>query len=124
MSGKQKKLVYICAPLKGDIEGNIEKALKYSKIVHEMGCIPIAPQIMLKGILDDSNPAERKTALDIGLELVGHCNELWVFSEPPSEGMRGEIELARERHIPVKRVCFRFEGKEVLAHGNRIDEKP
>lgn len=108
MSGKQKKLVYICAPLKGDIKGNTEKAKNYSKIVYEMGCIPIAPQIMLSGILNDSNPTERKTALNIGLELVKHCNEVWVFSGPPSEGMQGEIELAKERSIPVKRVCFRF----------------
>lgn len=104
-----KKLIYICSPLKGDIAGNIAKAREYCKTVLQMGCIPIAPHVMLDGILNDENPHERQTALEMGLSLVTRCNELWIFSKVVSQGMQAEIDLARERHIPVKKVCFNFE---------------
>lgn len=113
-TANSKKLIYICSPLKGDIAANIAKAREYCKTVLSMGYIPIAPHVMLDGILNDENPAERKTALEMGLELVVHCDELWIFSEVVSVGMQAEIDLARERDIPVKEVCFDFECKTTL----------
>ena len=42
-------------------------------------------------------------AMDAGLQLLLECSEVWVFGiDNPSEGMKAEIELAKEYGIPVK----------------------
>ncbi|QNU66931.1 DUF4406 domain-containing protein [Ruminiclostridium herbifermentans] len=99
-----KKLVYVCSPVKGDIEENITRAKEYCKTVLIMGYIPIAPHVTFNGILNDKVQQERETALALGLELVKHCDEVWVFGNVISEGMQGEIELAKQIGIPVKTV--------------------
>ena len=68
----------------------------------ERGCIPITPHIYLTQFMDDTVPAERELGLSIGRELVLMCDELWAFGlDCPTAGMAAEIELARERGIPV-----------------------
>lgn len=37
------KLVYICSPLRGDIEGNKQRAIEFFKYAAEQGVIPLAP---------------------------------------------------------------------------------
>ena len=103
MNGKTadgKKLIYICSPLKGDIAGNIAKVREYCKTVLQMGCIPIAPHVMLEGILNDEVPQERQTALEMGLSLVARCNELWIFSKVVSQGMQDEMTLQSGSEYP------------------------
>jgi len=96
------KLVYICAPLKGDILQNVARAKAFSQTVINLGGIPIAPQVMFDGVLNDEKPSERKTALKIGLDLLARCDELIIFSKTISEGMQAEIEFAKKNGIPVK----------------------
>lgn len=100
--GKVLKIAYICSPLKGDIKGNIEKAKAYCRIAFEKGYAPIAPHIYFTQFLDDSNPAERKSGLQYGLDLVRLSNELWVFGKQVSEGMKAEIELSKVLNILIK----------------------
>lgn len=96
------KKVYICSPCRGDYENNIQRAREYSRAAVEKGCIPITPHIYLTQFTDDTNPAERENALKMGRELVLMCDELWAFGlDHPSAGMAAEIELAKERGIPV-----------------------
>lgn len=102
-----KKLVYVCSPVKGNdgkVEENIEKAKEYCRSVLIFGSIPLAPHLALKGVLNDRVPSERETALAIGLELVKKCDELWVFGDVISQGMKGEIELAKELGMPIKYI--------------------
>ena len=40
----------------------------------------------------------------MGLWLFASCEELWVFGEYISEGMRQEIEEAKRLGIPVKYI--------------------
>jgi len=68
----------------------------------KVGCIPIAPHVYLTQFLDDTIPAERDIGLKMGLELLGLCDEVWVYGEP-SEGMRSEIQAAWLENIPVVR---------------------
>lgn len=97
------KRVYICSPLRGDYENNIERAKEYSRAAAMMGCIPITPHLVFTQFLDDDNPAERDLALEMGRELVLKCDELWAFGlEHPSAGMAAEIETARDSGIPVR----------------------
>lgn len=109
-----KKLIYVCSPLRGDSTGedirptalaNMLKAEQHCKDVLIAGHIPIAPHVMLSGILHDDIPNERQTALEVGLELVCRCDELWVFGGGYiSEGMSAELTLARELELPIKYV--------------------
>lgn len=100
--GKSNKLVYICAPLRGDIAGNIERAREYCKIALKMGYVPVSTHLMFDGILNDNIPQERQTALAAGRLLAAHCSELWVFTDTISSGMKAEIDLARRLNIPVR----------------------
>lgn len=36
--------------------------------------------------LDDNKPEERKKGMQMGLDLLDHCDELWVFGNNISEG--------------------------------------
>ena len=97
------KKVYICSPCRGDYENNIQRAKEFSRAAVERGCIPITPHIYLTQFMDDTVPAERELGLSIGRELVLMCDELWAFGLCcPTAGMAAEIELARERGIPVR----------------------
>ena len=37
-----------------------------------------------------------------GLELMWQVKEVWVFGEQISEGMRAEIDLAKDLNIPIR----------------------
>ncbi len=102
----KQKLVYVCSPVKGNVEVNIAKAKGYCRSVLIAGHIPLAPHVALSGVLDDRIQQERETALSLGLELLKRCDELWRFGDIVSEGMKGEIELAKELGIPVKAVIY------------------
>lgn len=102
----KQKLIYVCSPVKGDVEANIARAKEYCKTVLIMGHIPLAPHVAFSGILNDEVPQERETALSIGLELVKRCDEVWVFGDRISEGMKGEIDLAKLIGVPVKTVLY------------------
>ena len=106
-----KKLVYICSPLRGDYEKNTENAKTYCRLVMKYlpNVIPIAPHIYFPQFMDDADADERKLGMAAGIALLDKCSELWVFGiNNPSEGMRCEIEYAKERDIPV------FDGDSVL----------
>lgn len=103
------RLIYICSPLRGDIEGNIRKAEKYCRLAVKKypDVLPIAPHIYCTRFLDDTIPEEREAGLRMGLQLLDKCCELWYFGNP-SEGMKGEIRYAKEHGIPA------LDGFEVL----------
>lgn len=99
----RKKLIYVCSPLRGDIERNIKRASEYSRYVFKQGHIPITPHLYLTTFLDDTNPEERTAGMKMGIELLNICNELWIFGKHISEGMFKEINAAEYRGIPVRR---------------------
>ena len=97
------KIVYICSPLRGDYERNIKRAkCLCRKAAIEHNVIPIAPHIYFTQFLDDANADERQLGMDLGLELLERCDEVWVdVIDDPSEGMNAEIALAKSLGIPV-----------------------
>ena len=100
----EKKLVYICSPLRGDAEKNIIKAQNYCREAMLLfpGIIPIAPHVYFTQFLDDGKSAERRAGMDAGIELLRLCQEVWVYGMAnPSEGMKAEIKKAEELGIPV-----------------------
>ena len=94
------KKIYICSPLRGDYEQNIENAILYCREVIREGHIPIAPHLYFTQFLDDAKPDERNIGLKFGLELVKLCDKVYVYGEP-SEGMKAEIALAKQMGIEV-----------------------
>lgn len=99
------KKIYVCSPLSGDIENNIENAKAYCEyVVKECGAIPIAPHIYFTQFLDDNAPDERAFGIMAGLQLLSECDELWYFGDRVSKGMVTEIIAAKEQKIPVRYV--------------------
>lgn len=100
------KKVYVCSPLKAygynTTYQNQENAKKYCRFVAEAGALPIAPHIYCTEFLKDDIPEERELGMNMGLELLMSCRELWVFGDHISDGMAKEIELAAAKQMPVK----------------------
>jgi len=103
------KLVYICSPLRGDTERNIAKAVGYCRFAATQGVVPLAPHIIFTQFLDDEISEERELGLQMGLELLKYCQELWVFGDRVSDGMSGEIEVAKRNGITIQYRCERRE---------------
>lgn len=98
-AARYRPLVYICSPFSGDISGNIDRARKYSRFAVDNQAIPLAPHLLFPQFMDDA--AERELAMFMDLVLLGRCEELWVFGENISEGMKAEIEKAKRRNMKI-----------------------
>lgn len=120
------KKIYICSPVKGDhddlrdIERNIAKAEIYSKTVYKLGHLPICPHIYLEratGLKETKDQTSRDILLNLGLELLVGCDELWVFGRTrgiESNGMKKEIEYARTNNISISyRTEYLLEPKDL-----------
>lgn len=97
-----RPLVFICSPLAGVIEKNIDSARRYSKFAMEQGTIPFAPHLLFPQFLDENDRTQRDLGIFFGLVLLGKCDEMWVFGSPPSRGMGVEIAKARKRGLPIR----------------------
>jgi hypothetical protein len=95
------KRVYLCAPLGGDVAGNIEKAKAYARFAFECGTAPVIPHFYAL-ILGDLNPAERELGLKAGLSLIWAVDEVWCFGGTVTPGMKDELTLARQLGITVR----------------------
>lgn len=93
------KLVYICSPYRGNTESNTAKARRYCRFACSQGVVPIAPHLLYPQFLDDDIPEERETGMLLGMELLKHSHELWVFGDRISEGMKAEIEASEKNGI-------------------------
>ncbi|HZK00025.1 MAG TPA: DUF3310 domain-containing protein [Tissierellaceae bacterium] len=93
------KLIYVCSPYSGDIEGNTIKAQTYSRYVVEQGHFPIAPHLLLPQFIDEET--EREKAMGLNYKLLDWVDELWVFGEDTTEGMLDEISYATTKDIPI-----------------------
>ena len=98
------KLIYVASPYAGDIERNTEFAKKACRFVMNEGYAFFAPHLLYPQVLDEDNPDERQLGLNMGKEILGWCDELWVFGDTVSPGMQAEINLAQEFEIPVNYI--------------------
>ncbi|MDR3587332.1 MAG: DUF4406 domain-containing protein [Desulfosporosinus sp.] len=105
-------MVYICSPLRGNVERNIAKAVGYCRFATTRGVLPLAPHIIFTQFLDDEVSGERELGLQLGLEILKHCSELYVFGDRVSDGMSGEIKVANQLGIPIQYFTDRCERRE------------
>ena len=96
------KKIYVCSPMRGNLDVNRLRAKEYAQMVYRKGFLPIAPQIYLEeatGLLEERG--HRDELLVLGKELLKLCDELWIFGDRISEGMKEEIALAKKLKIKV-----------------------
>lgn len=98
------KYVYICHPLRGDVEGNLEKV---KNIVREVCCeeiVAFAPHLAFAPVFADHIPEQRARGISTDLALLrsGKIDELWVYGEQLTEGMKFELEVCLEHNIPIR----------------------
>lgn len=95
--------IYVCSPLRGDIEKNIKKAENYCRFISlKYDAIPICPHIYFTRFLNDNEDIERQMGMDFGLRLLKDCDKMFVFNKNGiSEGMHKEIEVAESLNIPI-----------------------
>ena len=93
----KSKLVYVCSPYRGETEKHRKYAKELTRAVLEAGGVPVTPHLYIALVLDDKEPEERKLGLSAGHELLRNCPFILVGGKfGISEGMRSEIELARQ----------------------------
>jgi len=97
------KKVYICSPLGGDIKGNLEKVKRYTRYALMCGTAPVVPHFYAL-CLNDNNQKEREIGLAAGLGMLWFCDELWVFGQTVTEGMKQEIQFCKHLNIKTRYV--------------------
>lgn len=95
-------MVYVCSPYSGDIEGNTERARRYSRYAVDQGMIPIAPHLLLPQYMTED---ERDLALFMDIAILSKCAELWVFGDRITEGMEKEISYARSKGMKTRYIA-------------------
>ena len=102
MDKEQKRympMVYICSAYSGDVEGNAEKARRYSRFAVDTGKIPIAPHLLLPQFMEEESERERAVFMDIA--ILSKCREWWVFGERTA-GMLNEIAYAERKQMTIR----------------------
>ena len=97
------KRVYICAPPGGNTEENLKRVRMYTEYALRCGVSPVVPHFYAE-CLDDAKPAEREKGISAGLALLWFCDEMWVFGDTVTGGMRNEIQFCRNLNIRVRNV--------------------
>lgn len=103
ITANYRPLIYICSPYScGNLNENIEKARKYSRFAVDSHCLPITPHIYFTQFMDNNIPEERETAIFMNWVLMSKCEQLWVFGDNLSTGMKAEIDRAKRKHIKIR----------------------
>ena len=102
---KGMKVVYIAHPIGGDIKKNLEEVRQIGRKINieEPNVIPFAHYFFDCYSLDDNVPEERERGIknDIALFKMGFIDELRLYGNRISSGMKAEMELAKMLNIPI-----------------------
>ena len=104
---QKKKVIYIAHPISGDIKENLHSIRKIVRHLNlsKTDIVPFVPYYVDVVSLDDNNPVERERGIqnDIALFERGVIDEVHLYGNRISEGMKAEILLAKRLGIPV--IC-------------------
>ena len=101
-AARYRPLVYICSPFSGKVKKNKRKARRYCRFALEQHTIPFAPHLLFPQFMDDNSSEERQLAMFMNMIMLGHCEELWVFGDRISAGMKQEIRKAERKRIKIR----------------------
>ena len=96
------KLVYICAPLRGDVGKNVEFARRKAQEVFASGDIPVCPHLMFPPVADPGDPVQDQKARDMCLRLIESCQQINVYGSEWTDGMWTEIHHASKHGIEMR----------------------
>ena len=63
--------------------------------------IPLAPHLLFPQFMNEET--ERDLAMFMDMVLIGRCEQLWVFGDTVTEGMKAEISKANRKGIKIRR---------------------
>ena len=109
--------VYVCAPLGGNIEQNLKKVKTYTEYALRCGTAPVVPHFYAE-CLDDNDPKDREIGLAAGLSLLWFCDELWLFGDTVTDGMKNELQFCKNLNISIRKITEN-EIQKVIG-GNRL----
>lgn len=101
----RKKTVFIGHPIGGDVAGNVKKVLAICHEVHtKEGLIPVVPYLASLQYLDDAVLADRELGMEANHECFrrGYVDELRLYGDKISSGMRGEVAVATQVGVPIR----------------------
>ena len=111
---KEPTKVYVCSPYrtvsddseecKREQEVNRERVIKACKLLTLCGYMPMAPHAYFTQFLSDEDPEEREEGMQLGIEWLSMCDELWTFGDRISEGMQAEMDFAAANFIRIHRM--------------------
>lgn len=90
-------LVFIVSPYGGKPE-NVLLARRFMRMALTIGLIPIVPHVLFDGVLDDHDPAQRKTGMAAGWKLMRRCRWMWVCGDVRTDGMNEDVEVWKLTH--------------------------
>ena len=100
-AARYRPLVYICSPYSGDTAANTEKAKRHCRFAVDNNAIPLAPHLLFPQFMNEET--ERDLAMFMDMVLIGRCEQLWVFGDTVTEGMKAEISRANRKGIKIRR---------------------
>lgn len=92
-------VVFVCSPYGGK-RANLKRAIDYCLAEIDMGNVPFAPHLLYPQMLDEAT--DRQLGIDMGLEILGRCDELHAWGGMITPGMQKEIDAAEHMGIPVR----------------------
>ena len=97
------KTVFIAHPIAGDIQNNVKKVIQICSEVHDKNIIPVAPYLVSLQYLNDEVHEDRRLGVDANLECFHrkYIDELWLYGDRISSGMKEEVLLAQQLGIPI-----------------------
>ena len=99
------KIVFIAHPISGDVKGNLKKVIAIVRDInlHNKDVVPFAPYWVDCHALNDDIPEERQRGIRNDYEYFRRnvFDELWVYGDTISKGMKAEIETASMFNIPI-----------------------
>ncbi len=94
------KFVFISHEMSGDVEGNMEKVAAICQKIQSTEIIPMFPSALTRRYKEPRDVS----AIKFGIAEYFRskkADELWLYGDKITEGMKKEIKLARENNIPV-----------------------
>lgn len=98
-------VAYIAHPVRGDLEGAIKSLIRINREINlmEQDVIPFIPYFVDIQSLDDDIAPERNRGIknDVAFLEMGFVDEIRLYGDHLSDGMKAEIRLAWNLDIKV-----------------------
>jgi len=93
----RKKKIFVCHPYKDNPKINKENVEVICREITNNGYLPVSP-LHLFSFMENDN--ERNDILQLCLEIINICDEVWVYGD--SDGCRNEMRYADSINKPVR----------------------